>query len=417
MEYIYKNENIPTHFIKTKKFKTNSISIRFASNIDRSRITERVLIPSLLYAGSKKFNTKRKINLLMEELFDSSISFAMSKMGLSTVVSITANFLSDYYLQGTMIDEIVAIMKEVIFNPDIEDQAFVEAKVEEEKRLLKEYFESIKEEKTEYAIKQMKEHLYQIEDFGISAVGYLEDLEKIDGKTLYQEYRRMIETDSAEIVVTGDFESLDFLDAFPLNQNFQINVVDEPKPKRPLKEITETMKLQQAVLSMAFRTGITFDSEDYFAMVVANSILGTSPNNLLFDKLREQHSLCYYIRSTFVSFNGEIYIYSGLSDENIKTASELILAEIANLQEGNFDAELLVNAKKVLVNDLHESLDRQNTIAGRVYLYNQVGRIFDLSEVERKIKTVSKEDVMRVANQIELEMKYALTNEEDVWKK
>jgi predicted Zn-dependent peptidase len=168
---------------------------------------------------------------------------------------------------------------------------------------------------------------------------------------------------------------------------------------------------------MAFRTGITFDSEDYYPMLVANAMLGSAPNNLLFEKLREQESLCYYVRSAFVSFNGEIYIYSGLSDHNVHKASELIFQEIEDLKEGIFDAELLINTKKVLVNDLHESLDSQNTIAGRVYLYNQVGKVFDLAEVERQVKNVRKEDIIRAAKTIELEMKYALTNKEDVWKK
>ncbi len=415
MDYIYNNERIPTHFIKTDKFKTNTISIRFASNIDRSRITERVLLPSILYSGSRKYNSKRKINLLMEEMYDSSISFSMSKLGLSSVINISVSFVSDSYLKEPMVEDIVDFLNEVIFNPFVENEEFRQSSVDEEKRLLKEYFDSIKDDKTEYALRRMKEHLYGVEEFGISAIGYLEDLENIDGKTLYQEYLRMIQTDSAEIIITGDYENTDFLNKLDLSGNHQVTVIDKPKDTRPLREITETMKLNQAKLNLGLRTGITHDSELYIPMIVANSVLGSSPNNLLFKTVREEHSLCYYIRSAYIPFNGAMYIYSGVSDSNIQKATKLILNEIENLKQGRFDSELLINSKKVLINDLLESLDRQSAIGGRVYLYNQVGKVFDLYKIMDDINAVSKKQVMEVASHIELELKYALSNKEDVW--
>lgn len=415
MKYIYDNKNIPTHFIKTDKFKTNTISIRFASEVDRARITERVLLPSILYSGCKKYDSKRKINLLMEKMYDSSVSFSMSKLGLSSVITVTVSFVSDKYLQEPMIDEIVTFLNDIVFDPYVENGSFRENKVNEEKRLLIEYFDSIKDDKTEYALMQMKDMMYADEQFGISPIGYVEDLDAIDGKSLYEEYQRMIQTDSAEIVVTGDFENLDFLKDIQLSTNYKVAVLDEPKKAKILREVTETAVLNQAKLNLGFRTGITHDSDDYYHMVVANAILGSAPNNLLFETVREKHSLCYYIRSSFVPFNGAMYVYSGVNDNNIILASELIMKEIKNLQEGAFEEDLLVNAKKVLVNDLLESLDRQSAIAGRVYIYNQVGKTFDLHEVIENINSVTKSEVMEVAKKIELEIKYALSNKEDVW--
>ena len=77
----------------------------------------------------------------------------------------------------------------------------------------------------------------------------------------------------------------------------------------------------------------------------------------------------------------------------------------------------MINAKKVLINDLLESTDRQSAIGGRVYVYNQVGKVFDLNEMIRNIQKVSKAEIIEAANTIELELMYVLSNEEDVWKK
>ena len=174
MEYNY-NENNHTHFVKTDKFKTNTISIRFASNIDRSRVTSRVLLPSLLYSGSAKYDSKRKINLFMEKQFDASIGFSMSKLGLSSVISVSLSFVSDSYLSKPILGEMVDFLKELIYKPNVTDGSFRKESVNEEKRLLKEYFESIKDDKSEYALREMKSLMYSDEEFGISPIGYLED--------------------------------------------------------------------------------------------------------------------------------------------------------------------------------------------------------------------------------------------------
>lgn len=416
MKYIYKHQNIPTHFIQTEKFKTNTLQIRFASDIDRSRITERVLLPSLLYAGSKKYNSKRKINLFMEELYDSSISFSMSKLGLSSVITISVSFVSDDFLDRPILNDIIEFVKEILLNPDIENNAFKKDKVDEEKRLLTEYFESIKDDKTEYAMKQLKHHMYEYEKFGISPIGYLEDLDDINGRSLYEEYQRMIQTDSVEVVLTGDFKDITFVNDFGFTKNYQVTILDKPRKINKVKKITETSTLHQAKINFGFRTPITHSHRLYYPMIVANAILGSAPNNLLFKKVREEHSLCYYIHSSFIPFNGAMYIYSGVNDSNIQKATKLIMEQIEILQEGRFDAELLVNTKKGLVSDMIESLDRQSAIAGRVYVYNQVGKVFDLDEVISKINEVVMEDVMEAANTIVLDTMYALSNEEDVWK-
>ncbi len=416
MEYNY-DDHLHTHFVKTDKFKTNTISIRFASPIDKSRVTSRVLLPSLLYSGSAKYDSKRKINLFMEKQYDASIGFSMSKLGLSSVISISISFVSDSYMSKPILGEIIDFLKEVIYNPNISNNSFRKSSVLEEKRLLKEYFESIKDDKSEYAFREMKVQMYKDEEFGISAIGYLEDLKKIDGKVIYSEYMRMINEDSVEVVLTGDFENTDFLNDLPLGNNYKINVLDVPKKAKPVRYITETMKLNQAKLNLGFRTSITHDNDQYYSMVLANSILGSAPNNLLFEELREKHALCYYANSSYSPFNGAMYITSGVNDSNLIKAKDLILEQIELLKQGKFEDSLLINAKRVLINDLLESMDRQAALGGRVYVYHQVGKVFNLENITKAINAVTKEEIMASAATIDLEIVYALSNEEDVWKK
>ena len=50
-------------------------------------------------------------------------------------------------------------------------------------------------------------------------------------------------------------------------------------------------------------------------MFVMNSLLGQSPTSLLFEEVREKHSLCYSISSYLIQFDGALIITLGTNKE------------------------------------------------------------------------------------------------------
>ena len=77
------------HFIKTNKFKTYAITVKFLGHLTRENVTKRALIPYVLKAGTKNYPNKQKLSLRTDDLFDLSISVSKFPLSISRINNIT----------------------------------------------------------------------------------------------------------------------------------------------------------------------------------------------------------------------------------------------------------------------------------------------------------------------------------------
>ena len=105
-------------------------------------------------------------------------------------------------------------------------------------------------------------------------------------------------------------------------------------------------EIAQTSLTMAFKTNITIKDKLSYPLVLLNSVLGQCPNNLLFDTIREKHSLCYAIHSSLIRYDGLLLVQTGLSKANFEQVKLLIQDQMQRIQSMDYSDELLENAKK-----------------------------------------------------------------------
>jgi len=403
------------HKIEASKFKTNTISIRFATKLTRENITSRALLPSILYSGCKKYPTKRLLTLELEKLYDASIGFSMTRLGALSVISIDIIYISDRYLPKSIEDRIIDLLEDVILNPLVDENGFMNERLQEEKRLLEETIKSIDDDKTDYALKKLKEHMYKDENFGILGTGYIEDFSTITTSSLYDEYVNMINCDFVDVIVSGDVNT-NRLERLFSNSVTTVRPNYEFQDNKDVIEYTvynERQNIKQSKLNIGYRCGITQKDDEYFAMVVLNSLLGSAPNNILFQTVREENSLCYYIRSSYLPFKGTIHIYLGIKNENYKKALELISAQILRLVNGDFSEKLLINAKKYLINNYKELFDRQMSIVSKAYYDVYLQRNISFDDMIKRIQDISRIDIMEAAKAIVADTEFYLIGAED----
>ncbi|XMB66569.1 pitrilysin family protein [Mycoplasmatota bacterium zrk1] len=414
MKYILnKDYGYDIHMIETDKFKTNTISIKFTSELKRENITKRALLPSILYSGCKKYKTKRELVMYLEELYDASISLSMSKVGNLSIISISINYINEEYIGEEMLPKVIDLFKEVVFNPLIIDEGFDKEKLLEEKRLLSENIDSLNDDKTGYALDKMKEYMYENEKIKIKAIGYKEDLDSITAENLYEEYKYMIENDKVDVIVAGKFNDLTPFEDFSFSNKEIVSCLDlETKDIHKTEEYKEIQDVNQAKLNIGYRTEIRFNDELYYAMVVGNSLLGSAPNSMLFQTVREEHSLCYYIRSVYNPYKGVIHLYSGINADTYENAYKIISEQIEKLKKGDFSDQLLHNVKKSLVNDILEMMDRQATLISKAYQDILIGREFGIETMIETIENITREDIMSAASRIKEDTIFLLTNKE-----
>jgi predicted Zn-dependent peptidase len=173
------------------------------------------------------------------------------------------------------------------------------------------------------------------------------------------------------------------------------------------KEKVERKEANQSILELAYHLQTLYKDVNYPALVVFNSLFGSSAHSKLFRELREKEGLAYTVGSSIHIFSGMLRVYAGIDkDQRLKTM-QLIRQQLSDVKLGKFTDEDLMLTKKVLTNAATLAQDRPSTLMEQAYnqsIFCQDFRTY--SQWIDSVNLVSREDVMVAAKQIKLQAVY-----------
>ena len=105
-----------------------------------------------------------------------------------------------------MLEEVLSLIKTVIFNPNVVDGQFDETVVNREKRSVKERIRSLYDDKTRYAQKRMLELLRPDSAASAPSYGTEEDVDALTSADLFAAYESMLNEDEIDIYIVGDID-------------------------------------------------------------------------------------------------------------------------------------------------------------------------------------------------------------------
>jgi predicted Zn-dependent peptidase len=183
----------------------------------------------------------------------------------------------------------------------------------------------------------------------------------------------------------------------------------ETKDLEEANTVVENQSVQQAKLHLGYRTDITYRDDDYFALQVFNGIYGGFPSSKLFLNVREKNSLAYYAASRFESHKGLLLVFSGIAPEDYEQAREIIELQMDAMKKGEFANNEIDETKGLIVNQLLETMDNQQGIIELLYQQVIAGKALPPEQLITGIKQVTKQQIVDVANKMELDTVYLLT--------
>lgn len=412
-------KGIKFHILSTNKFKTNLFAIFLSVKLSRENVTKNALISMLLRRGSKTMKTQEEISKKMEDLYGASFDCGLDKTGDNQVLKFYIEVINDKFLpehNEKVLKTVVESLLEIVFNPYIEDGGFNKEYLEQEKNNVKQRIEGKIDNKARYALERCIEEMYKDKPYGLYKFGYEEDLDKINEKDLYKYYNELINSCKIDMFLSGDLLNEDVKKFIEENENIKKLQEREPSfemPKIPerseIKEniITESMDISQGKLVIGLNVNIDNDEEKYITLMY-NSILGGSANSKLFQNVREKAHLAYVASSSYYRFKSIIFINSGIEISNYDKTLEVIREQIEDMKKGNFTEEDIENSKKGIIAAIKTIDDEQDT--GVTYYFGQELSGADVSEEEyiRKIENISKENIMDLANKVQINTIYFL---------
>lgn len=389
------------HLINTDKFKTITIEVDFRNRQDDD-VTIRNLLKMVLLDSNEFYKKERELVKETENLYDLKLVSSLNRIGTNSNISFKTRFLNEKYTEESMNEESIRFLLNIIFNPNISNNSFKDEIVNKCKEKLKKAIIAIRDNKLKYALLKLFETTKDM-PYSKSGYGNIEELEKIDGKKLYEYYKNMLKNDIIDVFVVGDIDFEKTKEIF--KENFKVDTFKKSRYNILVKELEKTKKVNkyieyddvnQTQLTILFSLNNLTDYERSYVIRLYNEILGGSSNSMLFQNVRDKNSLCYYINSDVKPYDNILFIYSGISIENKETTIKIIKKTIKEIENGKINDEIFNSAKETIISSIIASTDNPNGIINTYYAHELVDSAFPEERIE-KFNNITKEEIITVS--------------------
>lgn len=408
---------IRLHVMPTKRFKTYQFTLYAGVPLSDADVTRTALLPFVLRRGTAATPETRAFRERLDDLYGAGFGFDVMKRGDSHVIVFQLEVLQDRFARGAGESLLAAGMRllgEVVTQPALENGAFLPNYVDTEKTTVRKRLEAIVNDKIRYAAERCIEEMCAGEAYRLNALGKIEDLPRLTPETLHAYYAEWLKRASFDLYVTGD-TTLDEASALAA-ESFRLPdgaPGTYPKPADcgsagEVKTVVERMDVTQGKLNMGLRIGVRYADDDYPAALMYNGILGAFPHSKLFINVRERASLAYYAASRYDGHKGILTIQSGIEIANFERASAIIREQLDAMARGDISELELSQTRAMITGQLRELRDSAPEMIA--FHFNGVlsGRSRDADELIRQIEAVTRDDIVRVAERVKLDMIYFL---------
>jgi zinc protease len=249
--------------------------------------------------------------------------------------------------------------------------------------------------------KKLREKFFGAHPFAIESSGDERGLTAVTVADLRALHARLAVAGNAVLAVAGDFEPKHLGSALKaLLGRLPRGRADAPVPAAPAGagNFVETQPRQQAVVFQAF-AGPGLLAPDYDVGEVAEELFSGMSSNL-FERVREQLSLAYFVRSSRVSGlrTGMFYFFAGTSPQRYAEVLEEFAREIARVQSGAVTAAELDRCRTRLKAGRRMSMQTNSARAMQAALNAVCGLpVNDWRTYDARIDAVSAADLQAFA--------------------
>ena len=403
----FKTNTYNIYTLKTNRFKTCHMEIIFRNNIKKEDVTKRSLLTEMIVESTKKYNTRRKMSIELEHLYNAYFYGITNRVGSSVLTSFCFDFVNPN-LVNEKIDSFIKFPLEAVLNPNINNNEFDITTFNYIKERVKKDIESIVEEPKSYSINKLLNKMCVDTESRININGYVEDLDLINNCNLYEYYCDMIKHDYVDIYIIGDID-MDKVSSI-IKNNFKLNILKSHKVTYEVnnkivkkeRKIYKYYPFSQENICIGLNIKKMTSYEKNYVAHIYNMILGGgSLETKLYNRLRNENSLCYNCVSLYQKFDNLLILHTAVSNKNENVAIKLMKKALNDMVKGDISEEEIENAKKLITTSLNMSLD----VPGRIIDNYVFENLFGLEKIDvriNKYNKVNKKDIVEFAKKIKL---------------
>lgn len=408
--------------VREEKFKASLISLRFVVPLALQTAAKNALLFPVLLRGCERYPDIGRIRKEEESIYDTNISDSVYKRGDLQILELRMSLLDNQYaIDGMNITErAVSLLEELLFHPVTENGVFCSDYVESEKKKLIDDIRAQVNDKRRYAMMRLTEEMFAGEAFSVSELGTVEDVSSVCPTCLWEQYKEILSRARIEIFAVGnmDFNALEerftkMFSEISRTEPYSLKTNVMKSAKKTVKTVYEHQNVTQGKLVLGFFTGHSVSDGDYHVMQVLNTIYGAGVTSKLFLNVREKLSLCYYCSSAENGQKGYMTVSSGIEFANEKKAADEILLQLDNIKNGILTEDEISDAKLALIDSAERVGDSTGSIMNWYFSCVMNEEMITPEEKIERFRAVTKEQIVRMARDIQLDTYYFLCGKEE----
>jgi zinc protease len=301
------------------------------------------------------------------------------------------------------IDTGLDVFSDVILHP-----VFPIEEVERERKKQLAKLDALKEEPSSIASITFNKSVYGSHPYCGQSFGTKASLELLKREHLVDFYQKMFVPNNSILAAVGDFNSEELLGKITsVFEGWRLEVRSEvtlsPPPMLRGRNIVLVNKADVTQTQIRFgNIGVDIRNVDYFAIAIANTVLGGGFTSRLVEELRVKRSLTYGASSWFSRnmFGGTYNIYTFTKNKTITETIDVVLEELKKYRERGPTDEEWRKAQNYIAGSFARSLQTPAALAAQIADIELYGFPKDyLESYIENIRAVQLADGQRIAQQ------------------
>lgn len=316
----------------------------------------------------------------------------------------TGHEYTGYYAKSDYkkIDTILDVVSDLYLNP-----IFPEQEIEKEKGVIIEEINMYKDLPRHIVVEEFLRLLYGDTPAGWEVVGSKENIKNFK-RTDFIDYRgKHYTADATTVIVSGKINEKDVIKKIiktfkgigTWKKEDKQKVIENQTSPQAVVHYKDT---DQTHIILGVRTFNIYNKYNHIISVI-NSILSGGMSSRLFQKMRDELGICYYVGADNDKFtdHGVFAVFAGVDSKRVKEAIVAILKEMNKLKDELVSSEELTKAKQYLIGNIKLGLESSDSLA-MYYGEQEVLRenIKTPDEIIKDIQSVTAEEIKFVAERI-----------------
>lgn len=316
----------------------------------------------------------------------------------------TSNEYTGYYAKGSPshVPTFIHVLADIYLS-----STFPETEIEKEKGVVIEEINMYEDQPSRQAEEALVQLMYGDQPAGRPVIGTRENVRAFSRSALLKYERAHYHASNTVVVVSGAVDATE-VRALVKNAFSQIKTA-KPKSKKKvvvekkkLKSIVVHKKSDQAHLCVGFHS-VPLGHRDAPTATLLATVLGRGMSSRLFQTLREELGLAYYVGASQDPFTdyGLFSISAGVDKSKVALVCSAIAQILHDLATTTISASELAKAREFTLGTARLGLESSDEIAGFYGIQLLLrGSYKTLAELSREYHTVTADDIRRLARRI-----------------